>query len=373
MSFEKQVKFLDLAVQYRSIEKEVKASLHEVLESGAYCEGPKVQDFEKGFAKLHDAPYCSAVNSGTAALHVVMLALDIGPGDEVIMPANTFFATPEAVSLCNATPVFVDCEDQFYNIDPDKIESAITSKTKAVIAVHLYGQPAQLDKIKAITDKHNLHLIEDSAQAHLATYQDKKIGTFGTAGCFSFYPGKNLGAYGEGGAVLVKDESLYQKIQALKSHGSSEKYYHDYVGHNYRMDGFQGAVLGIKQKHIESWTKLRQEKAQKYDNLLKDIPQVITPKRNADSSHSYHLYIIQVPDQKKFMKALNDKGIQTGLHYPVPCHLQKAYTSLGYKEGDFPISEKLSKHIVSLPMYPELKDEDISYVCDHIKTFFEKE
>jgi dTDP-4-amino-4,6-dideoxygalactose transaminase len=369
----KEVKFLNLRKQYKSIESQIKEALHDVLESGSYSSGSHITKFEEAFAALHNAPYCCTVNSGTAALHVVMMALGISPGDEVIMPANTFFATPESVALCHATPVFVDCEDVYYNIDPSKIEEAITDKTKAIIAVHLYGQPAQMEKIKSIADKHNLYLIEDSAQAHLAEYKGQKIGTYGIAGCFSFYPGKNLGSYGEAGAVLVKDEELYKKIQAIKNHGSSVKYYHDYYGHNYRMESFQGAILNVKQKYIIEWTKKRQQIAKWYDKKLEGIPQIITPKIHPDCSHSYHLYVVQVPNRESFIKFLDEKGVQTGIHYPVPCHMHKASEGLNYKKNDFPNSEKLAQSIVSLPMCPELEEDDINYVAQVIQEFFHKD
>jgi len=365
------VNFVDLKVQYLAIKDDIDAAIRSVIEKTAFSAGPFVKSFEDHFAERHQAKFCIGVNSGTAALHLAMWALGFGPGDEVIVPANTFFATPEAVSLCGAKPVFVDCEPDFFNIDPGRIEEAITPNTKAIIPVHLYGQPAQMEKIKAIADKYHLLLIEDCAQAHLTEYRGTPVGTFGVCGCFSFYPGKNLGAYGEGGAVLTSDEGLYKKTMALRDHGSSQKYYHDFVGHNYRMEGIQGAVLDVKLKYLEDWTRMRRNNADLYRKHLAGMTQVAVPREMPNAKHVYHLFVVKVGRREELKNFLQDKGIFTGIHYPVPCHLQKAYASIKPR-NPLPVSEKIADEILSLPMYAELPEDQIRYVCDKIKEFYKK-
>lgn len=367
------VNFLDLKSQYQSIKPEIDKAIQQVIDKTAFAAGPFVKEFEEKFAKAHEARYCVGVNSGTSALHIALMALDIGRGDDVIVPANTFFATPEAVSLAGAVPVFVDCEAQYYNIDPDKIEEAITPRTKAVIAVNLYGQAAQLEKIKAICDKHKLYLIEDCAQSHLGTYKSKPTGNFGIMGCFSFYPGKNLGAYGEGGAVITNDESLYKKMMALRDHGSPKKYHHEMIGHNYRMEGIQGAVLGVKLNYLSFWTETRQKNAAFYRKYLGSIKEIILPEEMEDAGHVYHLFVIRAIERDKLMNFLKENEIYCGIHYPIPCHLQKAYSDLGYKQGDFPNSEQFAGEIVSLPMSEQLKEDEIKFVAEKIKEFYSKQ
>ncbi|MDZ7725178.1 MAG: DegT/DnrJ/EryC1/StrS family aminotransferase [candidate division KSB1 bacterium] len=322
------------------------------------------------FAQKHNTEFCVGVNSGTAALHAVMMALDIKAGDQVIVPANTFFATPEAVSLNSAVPVFVDCEPDFYNIDPELIEKSITSKTKAVIAVHLYGQPAQMERIKQIADKHDLFLIEDCAQAHTSRYHDQSVGTFGIAGCFSFYPGKNLGAYGEGGAVVTRDESLYKKLMMIRDHGMQQKYHHDIIGHNYRMEGMQGAVLDVKLKHIDKWTEIRRHNAGLYNKYLGECKEIILPKEMDDVKHVYHLYVIRTKNRDQLQQYLKENGIFTGIHYPIPCHLQKAYKNSGYQKGDFPVTEEQADQLLSLPMSEQLTEKEVKYTAEKILTYF---
>lgn len=365
------INFVDLKAQYKSIKYEIDTAIQTVIDSTAFAGGPFVKSFEQSFAEAQGAKYCAAVNSGTAALHITLMALNIGYGDEVIVPANTFFATPEAVSLAGAIPVFADCEEDYYNLSPNGIEDKITNKTKAIIAVNLYGQPAQLDEIKAIAEKRGLHLIEDCAQSHLAVYKDIPTGNYGIAGCFSFYPGKNLGAFGEGGAALTNSKEIYDKIQALKDHGSPRKYYHEYIGHNYRMEGLQGAVLGVKLKHLADWTAKRRANAKLYNELLSDVKEVVTPKEMPTAKHVYHLYVIRAKKRDELMKYLSANGIGSGIHYPVPCHLQKAYSFLKYSEGSFPNAERFASDIISLPMYAELSHESIEYVCNAIKKFYE--
>ncbi len=364
------VNFIDLKAQYLSIKSEIDNAIQNVIDKTAFASGPFVKTFEENFAQVHNSKYCIGVNSGTSALHIVMLALGIGKNDEVIVPTNTFFATPEAVSLCGASPFFVDCEPNYYNIDPQNIEKAITNKTKAIIAVHLYGQPAQMDIIKAVAEKNNLLLIEDCAQAHMAEYKGNPVGSFGICGCFSFYPGKNLGAYGEGGAVLTNSEELFKKMMALRDHGSKQKYYHDYIGHNYRMEGIQGAVLNVKLKYLPEWTEKRRKNADLYRKYLEGIENIFLPQEMAVSKHVYHLFVLRVSKRNELQKYLQENEIYTGIHYPIPCHLQKAYNFLNQNKGTFPVSEKLADEILSLPMYAELREEEIQFVCEKIKEFY---
>jgi dTDP-4-amino-4,6-dideoxygalactose transaminase len=364
------INFVDLKAQYASIQKEIEEAIRKVMDRCAFASGPFVEAFEKRFASAHKAEHCVGVNSGTSALHLALWSLDIGQGDEVIVPTNTFIATAEAVSLCGATPVFVDCESRYFNLDPEKIEDAVTEKTRAVIAVHLYGQPAQLDEIAAVCERFDLLLIEDCAQAHLAEYKGRPVGTFGAAGCFSFYPGKNLGAYGEAGAVMTGDETLYHKMRALRDHGSSQKYYHDAIGHNYRMDGIQGAVLDVKLGHLRRWTELRRRNAELYRTHLSIIDAVGLPEQMEAATHVYHLFVVTVPERDRLITHLNDNGIFVGIHYPIPCHLQKAYGFLPQRPGAFAVSEKKAEEILSLPMYAELTESEINYVCEKMASFY---
>lgn len=364
------VNFLDLKKQYLGIKTEIGKAINDVLESTAFSGGPFVEAFEKNFAAAHNAKFCVGVNNGTSALHIALWAMGIERDAEVIVPTNTFFATAEAVSLLGAKPVFVDCESEFYNLDPKLLEKAITSKTKAIIPVHLYGQPAQMDEILSIAKKHGIPVLEDCAQAHLAQYKGKSVGTIGVAGCFSFYPGKNLGAYGEAGAVVTNDETLYWKMRALRDHGALKKYHHDVVGHNYRMEGIQGAVLDVKLKHLQNWTKARKTAAAAYRELLCGIPQITIPTEMKDVSHVFHLYVIRTDKRDELANYLKDNGVHTGIHYPVPCHQQKAYADLGYKTGSFPIAEKYAGTLLSLPMHEGLTTEEIEYVSKKIHNFF---
>jgi len=375
------IPFLDLKANYNSIKSEVDAAIQNVLDNTAYILGASVQNFEKDFASAQQVKYCLGTSSGTDANHLVLWGLGIGPGDEVIMPANTFIATAWGATLCGATPVFVDCHSESYNIDPAKIEAAITKKTKAIVAVHLYGQSADLDPLKEIARKHDLILVEDAAQAHLAEYNGKPIGGLTAAASFSYYPGKNLGAYGEGGAVTTNDEALYNKIKKLREHGQSQKYYHDTFGHNYRMEGIQGAVLGVKLKHLSKWTDARRSVAAKYNAGLKDVTKVIPPKEMAYAKHVYHLYVIQLNDgnleassqlRDKLKDFLTQNGVNVGLHYPIPLHMQECFKGLGYKKGNFPNSERIAEAGLSLPMFPEMSDEQVNYVIEKVKEFFNK-
>jgi dTDP-4-amino-4,6-dideoxygalactose transaminase len=375
------VPFLDLKAQYNSIKNEVDPAIQNVLDNTAYVLGKPVFEFETEFAKAHDTKYCHGLSSGTDGNHVVIWGLGIEPGDEVIIPANTFIATCWGATLCGAKPVFVDCDADSYNLDHSKIEAAITEKTKAVVAVHLYGQPADMDPINEIAEKHNLIVVEDAAQAHLAEYKGRKVGGLSAASSFSFYPGKNLGAYGEAGAVMTNDEELAQKFKMLRDHGALHKYDHETYGHNYRMEGIQGAVLGVKLKHLPDWTEGRRRVAARYRELLSDIDQVILPVEMDYSKHVYHLFVIQVKSSNSENKKetrdalheyLKENDIFTGFHYPIPLHEQKCFAHLGYKKGDFPNTEDLAEQGLSLPMFAELTDEQLGYVSEKIHEFFNK-
>ena len=373
------VPFLDLKAQYNSIKNEINPAIQNILDSSSFVLGKAVEDFEREFATLHNVKYCVALNTGTAGNHVALWALGIKPGDEVIIPANTFIATAWGATLCGAKPVFVDCEPEGYNIDPSKVEAAITKNTKAIVAVHLYGQPANMNALIEIANKHNLYLVEDAAQAHYAEYENKKVGNFGIITSFSFYPGKNLGAYGEGGAIITNDEQLARKAKMLRDHGSLEKYQHHVFGHNYRMEGLQGAVLGVKLKHLAHWTEKRREVARKYNEFLKGVEFIDLPAEKPNVKHVYHLYVVQILKgggektksvRDKLVLDLKEKGIATGLHYPIPLHLQKCFSYLNYNYGDFPISETLSDACLSLPIYPEITDDQIEFVSTNILKFF---
>ena len=356
------IPFVDLKAQYRQIKDEVHEALTKVMENTAFVLGDAVSSFEAVFAAHHGAKHCVAVSNGTAALHAAMLALGVGPGDEVIVPVNTFIATAEAVSHCGARPVFVDVSEEDYCMAPAKIERAITRRTKAVVPVHLYGQPAETESVCAVADEHGLAVLEDCAQAHDAEYKGRKVGTFGRASAWSFYPGKNLGAYGEGGAVLTNDDALAEKVRMLRDHGSARKYYHDFVGYNYRMEGFQGAVLGVKMKHLVRWTDQRRRAAAKYRQALAGLP-LILPAEKPHVRHVYHLFVVRVENRDEVMAALKERGVATGIHYPIALHLTGAYAGLGYGKGSFPVAERLADEVFSLPMYPELTDEMIEYVA----------
>lgn len=364
------IPFIDLKKQNDSVKEDILKSVESIIDSSSFILGKSVADFENDFAAAHDAKYCIGVSSGTDGNHLALWSLDIKSGDEVIIPANTFIATAWGATLCGAKPVFADCEKDSYNIDPDEIEKKITTKTKAIVAVHLYGQPADLDRIKEIADRHKLYLLEDAAQSHLAEYKGKKIGSHGISASFSFYPGKNLGALGEGGAVVTNDPEIADKVKMLRDHGCREKYHHETYGHNYRMEGIQGAVLGIKLKKLSEWTEKRRAVASRYRELLKDTGDIILPEEMNYAKHVYHLFVIKTGNRDKLQDYLKQNAVATGLHYPIPLHLQKCFGHLGYNKGDFPVTEELADNCLSLPVFPELKDSQIEYVCDKIKMFF---
>jgi dTDP-4-amino-4,6-dideoxygalactose transaminase len=357
---------LDLKAQYRQIKPEVDAAVARAIESTQFVLGPEVVAFEKRFADYCNASHCSAVSSGTSALHLALLAAGVGPGDEVITVSMTFVATTAAVLYSGAKPVFVDVDPVTWTMNPALIEAAITPRTKAILPVHLHGLMADMDPIMEIARRHGLIVIEDAAQAHGAEYKGRRAGSIGDFGCFSFYPGKNLGAFGEGGAVVTSQPELARKVSLLRDWGQESKYNHVVAGYNYRMDGIQGAVLNVKMNYIEAWTEARRSVAEQYDRLLAKLP-VAKPQPPAHSRHVYHVYALGLPRRDEVLSALQEAGIGVGIHYPVPVHLQKAYAGLGYRAGDFPITERLANQFLSLPIYPELRSEHVNEVAAQLE------
>ena len=359
---------LDIKGQHQQIKKEVFELFEKVYENTAFSGGPFVEQFEKDFSNYAQTKYTIGVNNGTSALHLAMLALGIGAGDEVIIPANTFISTAWGISYVGATPVFVDCDKDNWEIDPVQIEKVITAKTKAIIGVHLYGMPFDIDAVLSIAKKHNLFLVEDAAQAQGARYKGITVGGFGEMACFSFYPGKNLGACGEAGGITTNNEVYQKHLNSLRNHGSMVRYYHDEVGFNMRMGGLEGASLQVKLKYLEGWNNRRREIAKMYHAGIKNTKiKMQTQPQWADSI--YHLFVVTTDEKDKFVKHLQANNVNPGFHYPVPCHLQKAYSSLNYKVGDFPNSEYLASHCVSLPMYAELSNDDVNKVIDAINNY----
>jgi dTDP-4-amino-4,6-dideoxygalactose transaminase len=362
------VPLVDLKAQYQQVGREILQELEKVCENTSFVLGPFVKSFEENFANLVGSKYAIGLNSGTAADQMAIQAF-IQPGDEVITPPNTFIATTEAITAAGGKVVFGDIEEDSYNLDAEKLESAITDKTRVIMPIHLYGQPADMDPINEIAKRHNLYVVEDAAQAHAAEYKGRKAGNLADAAAFSFYPGKNLGAYGEAGAITTNSEEISEFIRKYRDHGSSEKYIHEFEGHNMRMEGFQGAVLNIKLKYLQQWTEARRKNAQLYNKLLWNLKGVIIPTEMPYARHVYHLYVIRTANREKLHQYLAEKGIASGFHYKYPLHLQKAYQYMGHRDGDFPVTEKVMREIISLPMYPELSAEQIEYVADTVKTF----
>jgi dTDP-4-amino-4,6-dideoxygalactose transaminase len=356
------VPYLDLQAQYRTLRTEVLSALEKICESTSFAQGQATSDFEAKFAAYCGVEHCISLNSGTSALHLALRCLDVGPGDEVVTVSMTFIATAWAITYVGATPVFVDIDPVRRTLNPDKLEAAITSRTKAIIPVHLYGMPAEMDRIMTIAERHGIPVIEDAAQAHGAKCRNKRVGQFGKIACFSFYPSKNLGAYGEGGAMVTNDASVAHRARSLRDHAQSQKYLHDEVGYNYRMDSFQAAVLAIKLRHLDEWNTARANCARLYTELLKNSSYKL-PAQMSDSECVWHCYVIESPERDRVRSALQDFGIQSAVHYPVPIHLQKAYAHLGYQSGDLQVTEALCEHCLSLPIYPELSKEKISRVA----------
>lgn len=361
------VPFLDLKAHHAPHMEEFNTVIREVIDCGAFAGGPYVTRFEEDFAKFSEAKYAIGLGSGTEALWLVLLALDIGPGDEVITSPSSFMATAEAITYTGAKPVFVDIDEKTYTMNPAGLAAALTERTKAIIPVHLFGQSADMDPIQEFARRHNLYVIADACQAHGATYKGSKSNALGDAACYSFYPGKNLGAFGEAGAVVTNNPTLLEKIRILRDHGQVRKYHHTMVGWNCRMDGIQGAVLKIKLRHLEAGNKSRQNHAAHYDRALAGIEEIITPTQAAYGQSVYHIYALRVRERDEVMRRLGEKGVGTGIHYPVPIHLQEAYKSLGYKKGSFPIAERCANEFVSLPMFPELTPAQVEYVAQSVK------
>ena len=360
------IPFLDLKTQYRSIKDEIHRAIESVLESGQYVLGDEVVAFESEFARYCGADDGVAVNSGTSALHLALLAAGIGPGDEVITVPFTFVATVAAICYTGAHPVFVDIDPRTFTMDPRQIEAAVTPRTKAILPVHLYGQPADMDPILTVGRRHGLVVIEDAAQAHGAEYKGRRVGGIGDLGCFSFYPGKNLGAYGEGGIVVTNNGKYSEQVRVLRDWGQTRKYHHVRRGYNYRMEGLQGAILRVKLRHLERWTEGRRRVATIYDALLADSP-VEAPHAMADARHVYHIYAVRSGERDDLQRSLQAHGVQTGIHYPIPVHLQEGYRDLGYVAGQFPHTERAAREVLSLPMYPELSNVQIEEVVAAVR------
>lgn len=364
------VPYFDLAAQTKAIRPELDAAIDRVLDSAQFCLGPEVEEFEKEFASyISPLHYCVGVNSGTSALHLALLLRGIGPGDEVITTPLTFIATAWAISYVGATPVFVDVDPLTMNIDAKKIPAAVTSRTKMVIAVHLFGQPADVDAIVTVCREHSLYFLEDCCQAHGARWRGESVGGLHWDSCFSFYPGKTLGACGEGGALVIREQAMLERAKALREHGSTQRYYHDEVGYNYRMDAMQGAVLRVKLKYLEQWVAQRRTIASAYTNLMFKTPLKFQAVE-MNATPSYHLFVVRHPARNRLRIALELQGVGTALHYPRPLHLQKCYQHLGYKAGDFPVAEQAADECLSLPMWPGMTPEQVGYVAHCVHQFF---
>jgi len=362
MKLQMKVPFLDLKAHHAALIGKFDRAIREVIESNAFAGGPFVERFEEEFATFCGSSHAIGVGNGTDALWLTLLALGIGEGDEVITVPNTFIATVEAIIHCKAQPVFVDVDENTFTMDPAELEKSLTAKTKAIIPVHLFGQPADMDPILEFARAHGLFVIEDAAQAHGAEYKGRKAGTMGDAGCFSFYPGKNLGAFGEAGAVVTNNADLRKEVQVLRDHGQARKYHHALFGWNCRMDGIQAAVLSVKLRHLEEGNLLRREHALQYNEAFAGIDGVATPFEADYAWHVYHIYAIQLQGRDEIRRHLEEKGIGCGVHYPIPIHLQEACRSLGYSKSVFPVAEDLAEEFLSLPMFPELTEEQIEYV-----------
>jgi dTDP-4-amino-4,6-dideoxygalactose transaminase len=362
-----QIRFVDLSAQYAGIEDEVNAAVMGVMKSSAFILGPEVANFETEFAAFCGTAHAVGVDSGLSALELALLAYDIGPGDEVITAANTFIATALAISATGATPVLVDIDPITYNIAPLLIEEKINGRTKAIMPVHLYGQPADMDAILDIAEQHGLVVIEDAAQAHGARYKGRRAGSLGHAACFSFYPGKNLGAYGDGGAFVTGDAAIADKVRYLRNYGQSQKYHHVVKGYNRRLDSIQAAILRIKLKYLDGWNAARRRHAAMYTELLADVDGIVTPSEAEFAESIWHLYVLRVENRAALQMHLSEQGIQSGIHYPIPIHRQPAYADLGLPAGAFPITESYADQIVSLPMFPELTPGQIEYVIDAVR------
>jgi len=364
------IPFVDLKAQYSAIKNELDFAIKKVIDGTAFVGGSFVKEFEKNFADYCNVEHCIGVGNGTDAIYIIIKCLGIGDGDEVITTANTFIATSEAISLSGATVVFCDVNPDTYNIAPEQIEEKITKKTKAIVPVHLYGRPAEMDKIIEIAERENLLVIEDACQAHGAKYKGQSVGTFGIASVFSFYPGKNLGAYGDGGTIVTNNDKLAEKVRMFANHGRKEKHNHEFEGINSRLDGLQAAILNVKLKHLDDWIEKKNEIAKSYNKGLANVDGIETPEIPDDSKHVFHLYIIRAAERDELRKHLRANGISTGIHYPIALPFLAAYKYLGAKLDDYPIASKYQDEILSLPIFAEMRYEQIEYVIDSIKSFY---
>jgi len=365
------IPFVDLKTQYTSFKKEMDDAIHSVIDRTAFIKGPEIKEFEDAYAQAYGIKHCIAVANGTDAIYITLKMMDIGQGDEVITVANSWISTAETISQTGATPVFIDI-DKYSTIDVNKIEERINPKTKAIIPVHLYGQPSDIIKIKNIADKYNLFIIEDCAQSHFAEFEGQKAGTFGDAATFSFYPGKNLGAYGDAGAIITNNDELAEKLRMYANHGALKKHNHKITGINSRLDTLQAAVLKIKLPHIHDWNNKRAKNAKYYDDILKGVGDVITPLKRENVKHVYHVYSIRTKHRNELMQFLKENNIGTAIHYPVAIPFMEAYKELNYQFSDLPNAATFQDEILSLPMYPELTKEMMDFVVDKIKDFFKK-
>lgn len=360
------IQLVDLSVQHKALKKELNTAVLRVVGSSQFILGQEVSDFEEKFARFCDAGYAVGVDNGVSALELGMRALGIRTDDEVLTPVNSFIASSSSITFTGATPCLVDCDEETFNIDLQDAERRLSKKTRAIMPVHLYGQPAQMEEIKTFAKRHNLFIIEDACQAHGAVYKGRRVGSFGDIAAFSFYPGKNLGAWGDAGCLVTNSKKISQTVSQMRNYGQKEKYHHKFVAWNRRMDTIQAAVLLVKIKYLDRWNKKRQEIAKKYRQRLSGLS-IALPVTAPGRTHVYHQFVIRSPKRDLLKEHLAKKGIATGIHYPIPIHLQEAYKSLGYKKGDFPVAEKVSKEILSLPMYPEMTDKQIDYVVEAVK------
>jgi len=364
------VPFVDLKKQYDHLKTEIDQAIQRVIEETAFIKGKYVAEFEKTYAEKYGVNHCLGCANGTDAIYIALKALGIGAGDEVITVANSWISTSETITQTGAKPVFVDIEPDYYTIDPKKIEEKITGRTRAIIPVHLYGQPADMDAISELCGKHGLFLIEDTAQAHFAEYRGQKVGTFGDVATFSFYPGKNLGAYGDAGAIITNDEDLAEKMRMFANHGALKKHDHQIEGINSRLDGLQAAILSTKLPHIQEWNEQRRNNAMYYKELLSDVDEISLPQIRTAAKHIFHLFVIRVEQRDLLQRYLTNAGISTAIHYPTALPFLPAYRYLNHSEVDFPVAAKYQRQILSLPMFPELTHQQIEYVSEHIKKFF---
>lgn len=362
------VKFVDLSTQYHNIKSEVDAAIAPILSRGDFILGDDVKRFEEEWASFCGTEYAIGVDNGTSALELGLLAVGVGRGDEVLVPANSFIASASAISFTGATPVFVDVDPVTYNIDPAQLGQHITPRTKAIVPVHLYGQPADMDPIMEVARRHGLKVVEDCAQSHGARYKGRRTGSFGHVGAFSFYPGKNLGAYGDGGGIVTNDPEINDKLRVMRNCGQREKYHHITLSYNRRLDTIQAAILRVKLRYLDQWSDLRRQWAGLYSELLAGSD-IKTPAIAADRDHVFHLYVVEVERRAELQQYLGDHGIGAGIHYPIPIHLQPAYAELGYQPGSFPVTESAAPRILSLPMFPELTQAEVEYVVQHLRSF----